>query len=64
MTLAGFEDVEAIALQRHVKAGEEVWNGYPGQYCTAPKEEGIYTLYQLVHPDTWTHAGFVFEKDG
>ena len=52
-----------VRIRTGIRAGEEVPNGYAGQYCTAPEELGKYTLLQLVDPDTWTHRGFLFEKE-
>ena len=58
-----FDDMTTVKIRSGILPGEEVPNGYAGQYCTAPEEPGRYTLYQLVHVDTWTHAGFFFEKE-
>lgn len=46
----------------HIPAGGTAWNGYPGGYCTAPKEAGRYTLYEIVNPDN-THAGWEWERE-
>ena len=48
---------------RHIAAGQTVDNGYSGGTCTAPKEPGFYTLYELVYKNN-THAGWKWEKEG
>lgn len=47
----------------HIPAGTKVASGYSNGYCTAPQEEGLYTLYELVHEDSNTHAGWEWEKE-
>ena len=42
----------------HIPAGTKVANGFSNGYCTAPREEGLYTLYELVYEDSNTHAGW------
>ena len=54
-----------IKIHPGVKAGETVWNGFIGGQttCTAPKEPGTYTLYELAD-DNNCHAGWIWEKEG
>lgn len=47
---------------KHIPAGTTIPNGYPSSYCTAPKEPGFYTLYQLVNENN-THGGWKWEKE-
>lgn len=58
-----FEDMEVIRIRSGILPGEEIPNGYAGQYCTAPEAPGRYTLLHLVDPDDRTHRGFIFEKE-
>lgn len=46
----------------HVPAGGVVENGFPSGYCTAPKEDGFYTLFELVSEDN-IHLGWEWEKE-
>lgn len=56
--------MERITIEqwKHIPTGTKVWNGYPGGYCTVPKEPGFYTLYQLVTTHN-THGGWEWEKE-
>lgn len=47
---------------KHIEAGRTIYNGFGADTCTAPKEPGLYTLYELVY-DNNTHAGFRWEKE-
>lgn len=54
----------SILVHEHVEAGKKVWNGYVGgtQYCTAPSEEGLYSLYELADENN-CHAGWKWIKE-
>ena len=47
---------------KHVPAGKRIANGYSNEYCTAPKEDGFYTLYELAD-DNNCHVGWEWEKE-
>ena len=45
----------------HIPAGRKIDDGY-GNYISAPKEEGFYTLYQIVDYRN-SHVGFEWVKE-
>ena len=47
---------------QHIPAGTVVENGYPGGFCKAPAEPGIYTLYEIAD-DNNSHIGWEWEKE-
>ena len=47
---------------RYIAAGHTIYNGFGSDTCTAPKEPGIYTMYELVN-DGNTHAGFTWKRE-
>lgn len=47
---------------RHIKSGETIANGYSNGYCTAPKEEGFYTLYEVADENN-NHIRWEWEKE-
>ena len=59
------EKARMIAVQRGVKPGEKVWNGYVGgqTHLTAPSAPGSYTLYELASFTTNTHVGWQWVKE-
>ncbi len=54
--------MQEVFMYQHIKAGETVENGFPNGYCTAPKSEGLYTLYELAD-DSNNHMGWKWEKE-
>ena len=38
-----------IKIKSGIKANQEVFTGFAGQYLTAPTEKGTYTLYEIVY---------------
>jgi len=50
-------------VESDVAPGARVWTGYSGQYLTAPKEEGIYTLYEVADADNTMHIRFEWVKE-
>ena len=49
-------------VQEHVNSGETIPNGYSCGYMTAPKEQGLYTLYELADEHN-CHQGWKWEKE-
>lgn len=48
---------------KHIPAGNTVWNGYAvNSTCTAPKEPGLYTLYEIADENN-CHIGWEWEKE-
>lgn len=47
---------------QHIPAGTTICNGYPNGYCTAPSEDGLYTLYEMADESN-CHVGWEWEKE-
>ena len=50
-------------IKDEVSPGTKVWDGYHDQYLTAPKEEGVYTLFEVADAENNQHVRFVWEAE-
>lgn len=56
-------DETTIEYWKHIPAGKEASTGFGAEMITAPKEPGLYTLYEKYYIGSNTHAGWRWEKE-
>ena len=54
-----------VTVKEHIRAGEEVFTGFPGQFLVAPDEDGMYKLVEYVEERDGqrVHIEFDFLKE-
>lgn len=59
--------MKKITIHRHIRPGQEVFTGIPGNYETAPEAPGLYSFVEYASEDResgqLTHDYFAWEKE-